>query len=292
MNQAKRVAYRYMHRQAGVFEAPPAMLKTIGQWVSQVFAGHTLVQVKALLLWHGLQEDPTPTEQVAIVELKLLQRECEKYTKVGKTYRTRAQKDFAVDLKRWRYVSDIERQQDIASVERDWENIKVILNFKRYRRSVGEWRRGKKQIRIDARELNFLKKGWVEQFHHALSETLRTLRHELQHVGQDIITEALELPSEAGTPAEELGLAKPTRGRKPHPLREAEFYTRLADEIEQYVYHVRRHGNKREHFDDWIKDREFFKALRRKEPAKWRKAVEEFTKGLSDRGIDIPGKEH
>jgi len=449
MDLSHRVAFRYMtqHRQAGVFEAPPAMLEEIGDWFTKIYAGHVLARVEKQLdelratessvdrqikemegalasverdikrlpsgktikypmyarrygrvkyigvrrkkdTWYDpkrpraqvyvhppLKPEPdyepvyevgeTPrsggkqlnflinygapgqtgtAEEVAdyvrkrierklsffegvtpggeqepakldaqIVELLLLERECKKYTPTAKAYRARAQRSFPVDLRGWKYLRDIKRHYEegeppIKATDRiiatalkvkGWQEIKVVLNFKPYEKSVGTWWQFKRELRVDVRTIGslstmgFAHRYWVKKFREAVAETLRTLRHELQHMGQDVFTELMGLKSEAGTPAAELTEVKPpARGRKPHALREEEFYTRLADEIERFVRHVRKHGEARKSFDTWITDTDFFRALRRKEPAKWRKAVKEFAKGVEAAGINVPGKEH
>jgi len=75
--------------------------------------------------------------------------------------------------------------------------------------------------------------------------------------------------------------------RKPHALRDVEFYTRLPDEVARFKRNVRSYPRDEwwGRFNAWVgleggRPTEFFDKLKRKEPAKWRKAIKEFLKAV------------
>jgi hypothetical protein len=237
-----------------------------------------------------------------IVPLQLFEKECRKYSSRAKRYKTKAQKKFPIDLEGWRYLDALERGFEKVKPtkkfntlakwlkDEEWDEIKVTFNFKPYTGSYASWFGLLKDMRVDLAEID----EWTkESFDEALDDILQSLRHELQHVGQDILEDLLSLEA-AGTPA--LPLPVP-RARVPHPLKEEEFYPRVADEIDEFMGHIKHPifdmndpKQLRELFDEWVIEGEFFEELRTKHPAKWRKAVKEFVKGLRARGIEIPGK--
>jgi len=127
--------------------------------------------------------------------------------------------------------------------------------------------------------------GWIDE----------TVRHEMQHMAQDILRDLLELRDRAGLPSPEirdlyvnsLGINPKNYNQpmKDHALRDVEFYPRLADEIESFIRQYK------DTEDDWrfhLRERlkgngnAFFKALRIREPLKWQKVVKEMTKAVND----------
>jgi len=260
----------------------------------------------------SFKKDQEGLSQSGMVELLLLQKECHKYTSTAKEYATQAYEFFPIDFTGWKYLKELKRHYSTSVFEstlkdKRWDKIKVVLNFKPHKTSEGMWRPRSRTIRVDVQSLSFVGRRYLEKgtavksFRWALDEVLETLRHELQHVGQDIFTSIMGLEDEAGTPSKELTRdIKPSKGRKPHALRESEFYTRLLDEVDYFTRMLPKHPlkkykdprkkDRREFFDNWVTGREFFQMLKQHEPAKWRKAVKEFTKALSKRRIEIPGK--
>jgi len=389
MNLSHRVVARYTEKRAGTFQAPPAMVKTISEWVQQLYAGNVLAKIEADLekrhrwlergresaekhkailgslaadikalpdkktlryeIWHyggwetlairrkgdayqiGQGEDRIVYSKTLLPRAKVVpkvrslvkrglkevekeevedakdeiaaaesfKKECQKYTSRAKRYKSKAKKVFHVDLTGWRYLDRLERGFEKINPgksfgpsalkkwlkEDEWDKITVVLNFQARAKSSGDWTWWKKELTVDAQ-----RHGWSgEDFEEGLGETLRTLRHELQHVGQDVLGGLLSLGGKAGVPAQKL--TAPSRERKQWELREEEFYPQIADAVDDFMTWLKRFDDPdlREMFDNWIEG-EFFGELRKHEPAKWRKAVKEFVKGLEDAGIRIPGK--
>lgn len=66
---------------------------------------------------------PAPFPEKTLVELALLRRECLKYTSKAKSYTTKAERDFKVDLEGWRYL---DRWLDEANRRRSLTNKEVL----------------------------------------------------------------------------------------------------------------------------------------------------------------------
>ncbi len=180
-----------------------------------------------------------------------------------------------------------------ALEHRGWETIHVTLDFVGHKATLGTWRTIDKALNVDVRgEIPTT----VDRFRSLLEDLLRTTRHELQHLGQDALAYIEQLGGGAGVPSPDLrapGAEAETGRRKEHALREVEFYTRLADEIDEFVLAVRRSppSDMRGFFQRWVtSSREFFKMLMQHEPLRWHKALKEFAKGLNARGVEVPGK--
>jgi hypothetical protein len=249
-----------------------------------------------------------------VVDLKLLERECRKYADKPKEYTALAKKEFPVDITGWKYMERLMKKYagppgktrmpllsrmwiEKALKKQGFDKIRVVLSFKKHEKSVGTWFPHKKELRVDFRTI-FTGGGPLVSFRESLDDVLRTLRHEVQHLGQDVLTGLLELGREAGTPSAELDPQAPhkslqqryrRRRRKIHPRREEEFYTRLADEIDRFVKHVRKVklSGRRDAARGWVDSTYFFRVLKKHEPAKYRKAVGEFIKGVEDRGVEL-----
>lgn len=190
-----------------------------------------------------------------------------------------------------KYIKPLLGPDDVmdALKERGWTEITVILDFAGHAKSRGTWKEYGRELTVDVRGMTMT----VDGFHDAFNDTVRTLRHELQHVGQDVLQHILSLTKEVGTPAENIQVPfKPTKKkpRKEHALREEEFYTRLSDEVDNFVDYAKRQPKMdlRKLFQNWItRDSEFFSKLHEHESLKWGKAVKEFTKAIEAKGITV-----
>jgi hypothetical protein len=183
-----------------------------------------------------------------------------------------------------------------------WDAITCTLHFKSHKRRGGQWNWLKKVLEVDVFSPS---PQSVKGIREGMEILYRTIRHEMQHVGQDLLQKIQQLPQEAGLPSkairdpgyDPLGRARkiPSRKRREHALQDVEFYTRLADEIGRFVGFTRKW--KRDTWADrarqWVGavksniTASFFKALKRQEPRKWQKAVKEFIKGVEKKVGDL-----
>jgi hypothetical protein len=236
-----------------------------------------------------------------IVDLQLLRRECRKHTSKAKTYASKAERKFPVYLTGWKYVQPGGPQRDLKPWA--WDTITVILDFKGHTERGGVWMAHTRELQVDAKYAGALT---TSLFQMGVEWIKEALRHELQHLGQDLKDFLDGLPRDTtGLPSRRIRspgvnpAGHPTSGgeRLPHALRDVEFYTRLADEVDGFLLTIRNWPkNKwRDRVRAWVGDpvdplltSHFFKALRENQPAKWRKAVAEFIKAIGERGAEIP----
>ena len=265
-----------------------------------------------------------PVDMPTLVELELLRHECEKHSTKPKSYTGKAKKKFNVDLTGWKYVTDIDGAKKTLK-DAGWGKISVELDFKGTQYKGGHWNGTTHALNVEigsgttsryirtpeqARTLNAL--------HYGMMEILRTCRHELQHVGQDLLRDIKGLTEDAGLPGrsvrnpmfDQRGISvdpneEGKKFYKVHPLRDVEFYTNLADEIDRFVRYSRKIPleDRAKAIRIWVGAgddkmvdakgdtlsavQQFFYSLKMYEKPKWRKAVAEFVKGVTDR-IKVP----
>lgn len=194
--------------------------------------------------------------------------------------------------------AEVERALQI----RNWDQITVTLSFQPQKKSVGVWKSFQRNLRVDIPEPTV----WnVAGFQDALAEAMGTLRHELQHVGQDVLAAVLML-KDTGLPSRNIRNLEYDAGgahrerwqdpKKEHALQDVEFYTRLADEVEYFVQFIQKRSfapqDRYLAFRTWVDDadprgtvgptRVFFHKLKQEERGKWRKAVGEFLKAVGE----------
>jgi len=194
----------------------------------------------------------------------------------------------------------------------DWGKITCTLDFKGHLKRGGVWFVGKRLLEVDVR---FGTATTVQNFKQGIFEVNRVVRHELQHVGQDVLQTVQGLEENAGLPSPKLrdpsrtplGLPRswkePNRGRDPHELQDVEFYTDLTDAVESFVRQSRQIplSDRLEVLKVFVglpgkpekitaRENHHFKVWRTKDKEKWKKAVSEFYKAVVERGVKIPGK--
>ena len=231
-----------------------------------------------------------------LVELNLLRAECLKHTSVPKQVAAAASRKFDYDATGWKYLTEAERKTPMV------KKFTAILNFKPMVRSTGSWDEYAGELRIDARPLD---PTTVEEFREGLRETLRTARHELQHVGQTILTFLRKAPA-AGERGEHTDPLQ--RNKVPHALRAEEFHTDLQDSLDTFFEKVRQvpMGERRWFLacwlglkgkrpvggaTSWTEAHWFFRDLKEKLPQRYKDAVRIFMAELARQKFVIPPEE-
>jgi hypothetical protein len=299
----------------------PSVEQVIG--VYQGMINKNIVELEPLL-----SRDPTSTSEdgsPTADELTRLIAECKKYTSVGKTYATSTKKKFPFDVTGWKYLSALEQKEAKAKLaEAGWTDFTAILDFKGTQYKGGHWSMKDKELSVELGSgttsryvKTYEQADTVLGFTMGLDEVTRVARHECQHVGQDLLRVLHGMSDDAGLPSRNIrtpgfnssgiSLEVDENGKKfmrTHPLRDTEFYTRLADEIHRFK---RWSPNippekMKEAIKVWtavgqdpdhpkaMKDDEgknlsaatsFFLTLKAYEPLKWKKAVSEFVKAVT-----------
>ena len=251
----------------------------------------------------------------AVVKLVELRTECLKYTdKAARPKKVKAQ--FPVDLTGWKYLSDNpEWQAGVAGLK----TLTVAFFPKTHRARSGLWTPNTMGMEVDAPDDTLLS---VPEFRKALDRIERTLEHEMRHLAQTVMRTlsdgfddfSIGVPSKSiGTGPESEGLAKglprdqSDHSRPEHALRDDEFYTRLGDDVRTFLAETKRFPKFtwRWILKTWVglidakslpmdfpvevevHVSPFFKLLKKHQPDKWKKAVVEFTKAVSQK-VDIP----
>jgi len=215
-------------------------------------------------------------------------------------------------LYRYRPVAEVAKQMeerltkgDVATIldARNFTEVTFELWFKDHTTRGGVWKLQDRLLQVDVSNPQARS---VATFQQGLFKIQRTLRHELQHVGQDALRIVLGLKEDAGLPPASVREDRVSPGKsrgwgkepKEHPLRVQEFQTDLYDEIDRFERYVRKVPKPewREYLRDYVgvnvgpRTGRHFKVWRQKNPAKWRKAVKEFTAEIQRRGIQIPAE--
>lgn len=272
--------------------------------VKRLVQGHidALEKIVALLKKLGTsQADPS-----LLVNKILVQRECLKYTNRSRNYmHSEPTKEFPVDLRGWKYG-----EQHPGNV---FTSINVKFDFTGKSRSYrGQWLRlGRVLSLVGNPHVNFTNVG---NFNSYLDNLHQTLRHELQHVGQDILQGIIiqdtdnpkapvpgTSPRRLREPATNYDMMTDLPTDKEHALLEEEFQTRLGDELarfKQLMRHVPRkdrgmalkvwvgaESNRKSPYPPQVETTEFFGKLKSKEPRKWKKAIQTFAGMLSREGV-------
>jgi DNA topoisomerase-1 len=185
-------------------------------------------------------------------------------------------------------------------------SITAILSFVPHKTRGGVWRLLDMELEVD---VPVRTPSYVSGFNDVLYKIETTLKHEVRHVGQDVLRWVKELEEDAGLPSKHIrdvnvtpyGYSKPLNKNVDHALRDVEFYTDLGDVIRYFIRSNNNTPSKnmREAFLSYIGYfarnpisfvSPFFSLLKEKAPDKWRKAVGVFYMELKKKGIDVGTK--
>jgi hypothetical protein len=255
-------------RLAGMFEAPPRVVDLIADWVESTFAAHVLSYV---------EKSTHPDDADLIDTLR-------KYTKASKKQKNPVTKKFNVDLTGWKYLNEVS-EEAISHVLSYRGVVKVWLDLTNGSRSSTAgakalWSPGENMISV---LLPYPIHYFAEPIRYL--ESLRTsVRHEVQHLAQYILTEAKRFDGSisekafAGLPSRKMWVRENTEFAKgdEHTLLPIEFYTNLADGVDEFLASG-------ESVSEWVRTRRRFSVLKRESQDLWRKAVKEFTKEVRRR---------
>ena len=287
--------------------------KTPFKWHFRLRGGQSSQEIQKLIL--SLIDDGIQTLDMAAslipddraVELLLLRKECLKYTSKSKSLKGTVKKQFPIDLAGWKYAPSVWREA-LNLTTPSLSDFTVVFSPKRHAAYVGRWTSSKMLLELDAPNYT---PSTVPLFYEALSSMEETLEHELQHLGQHLLDVLSNREmNTTGIPSKSISapVSLPKGKKRPqHDLQDVEFYTELLGSVKKFVEAVHRVPVSKRRWalrkwvglsnkprpdvtfmmEDAFKPSEFFTLLKRAAPDKWKKAVLEFTKAVSQK-IDIP----
>jgi hypothetical protein len=305
-------------RQAGILAAPPRMVETVSAWIVGVVATEALRQVaerRDELAVDGKWWRDTITGPFAIGaddaaslragmldELDRVEAEARRLggrPPSGPAPQDYTQK-FPLDLSGWPHAAMVEqriaerRARDPRSLwmfDQMYDPITVVvyrtLKERRGANIAATWRGG------------FLTVWGLPPYLHRAREfgpyidrLRRIIRHELQHLAQDLLREATGVDAAGGHRTRSSPHPDGLHPGDEHALRDVEFHTRLQDAIEGYGGGTD-NASIRSHVDAGPVVRgaepdEFFTTLKRYDRRKWVRAVSEFVRAVGGRASIPP----
>ena len=249
--RARRVASRYIAKQAGLLKAPPAMVKEVSAWAVKTIAEKLYADLMEELEW--LEEEyneameagdrreaefnRTQIEEYDDVAAVLMQ-----YARDPKAHPGKVTKKFKPNLSGWPYKVDKGSLPDlpvtVVLANKDWK-------YDYYSKAIYDF--DNMLMAINASLIGIEDPKEVEA---ALKAIPKTIRHELQHYAQDIMSIGLPEGAKPGQP-------KPrVRDTSVDPfgysLDDKEYHPLLTDEVESFVEAAR--GLSRRDLNQAVKD--------------------------------------
>lgn len=265
----------YLSKRAGLFEAPPEMVKQVWEWVLPRYAALVYQTTKDIKLKEAAGQD------------------CNFNPEEYKDFET----SIPLSLEGWKY-DDEEFQQALEDWKDMWSDVKVFIYAQPEPEFVGQYTDANNTIDI------VLDTQWLDpspQHYERLKASIfRNIQHEVIHLGQYIFKHFKNVGF-GGMPSGRIsdpeytqeGQHERTWGEKEHSLRDIEFYAILNDarielqrQLEQWPEDMHDNifklyvGVTPSHQEMKSAPRQFFENLRKYEPEKWQKAVKELYKTI------------
>ena len=293
--RARRVASRYIAKQAGLLKAPPKMVKEIAEWAVETIAEKLFADLMEELEWleEGYDEALKEGDRR---EAEYNRKQIEKYDDVAavlmryardpKAHPGKVTKKFKPNLSGWPYKVDKGSLPDlpvtVVLANKDWK-------YDYYSKAVYDF--DNMLMAINASLVGIEDPKEVEE---ALKAIPKTIRHELQHYAQDIMSIGLPEGAKPGQPKPRVrdpGVRGPIG---PYSLNDKEYHPLLTDEVESFVEAAQ--GLSRRDLNQAVKDwtagrsrlpgyegvnKRFWSELSRNR-GKWQEATKTFYKEVMD----------
>ena len=259
-----------------------------------------------------------PLGITALVDMQRLKTECLKYTSGSERIpQSGTKKPFPVDLAGWKYLPQVQNPPNPLPQVLD-----VVLIPDPRTGWLGQWDSSTMRMRVTTPLISPVN---VSHFVKDLDLIEETLEHEMRHLAQTYLSWGKGMPDQsAGMPPQSVRPSKPETDALPrdtlypdrpqHALDDVEFYSRLGDDVRTFLGVIRKYPQSswRWALREWVGipqpvwlDQlgrqnipssvhlfsDFFRSLKKYEPKKWKKAVLEFTKLVSQK-IDFPADDN
>ncbi len=305
-----RVAGRYV-RQAGILSAPPRMVQAVSSWVVGVVATEALRRIAerrdefkvGSTWWKDATtgpfaisvEDATTIMRESLDELNKVEAEALRLG--GRVPSGPAPEDytreFPLDLSGWRHGPMVEqrlaerRARDPGSLwifDKMYDPITVVVYRTRKSSAMGglaqaTWKSGFLTVWSLPPYLHR-----AREFSTYVDKLQKVVRHELQHLAQDLLREVTGVDAAGGHRTRSSPHPKGLHPNDEHALRDVEFHTRLQDAIEGYTGGLD-NASIRAYVSSGppvpgSEPNLFFSALKRYDRRKWERAVSEFVRAV------------
>lgn len=234
-------------------KVPPVMYEQALDFVTRKYVGHVFAQTRERINELNIEQNKD-NEWVKEQTKKL--REITDFCKdMGvrcRKYKTQSYTQIKVNLEGWEYAD----QLCVKSAKR-WfyhDSIKVIIDFRGHKTRTGVWKEYKGELQVDAPYADWGRgPSGLDRLKDDLFFLTQRVRHEMAHVAQSFITKGSESQEYCGIPSRHLRpdhtcpkgyqfdpkKLRFKRKRLAHPLRDIEFFPRLDDEIQQFMWELR-----------------------------------------------------
>lgn len=226
------------YKKAGIFEAPPAMVNKICIWAQQKLAGKVLHYIDYII--KNLGNKLSDNAKQKLESTKNSAKQYAPYPWIPHKASTKIQ----IDLTGWKYIKNEQDLQYITELlgTNKLNEILVEFDFHKSPSFSGWWEEGANKLVLFA-DIPSISEN-VDLFNIKIKSVCRTVRHELQHLGQDLMKLLVLQERGPGEPSfkhtkqkeKEFPMDMVEPGRISHTLRDEEFYTNLADQVEYVKY--------------------------------------------------------
>lgn len=300
-----------MTKTASRLEAPPAMVRDITKWVLSKVATEVLRDIERLKSKYGISkfnqvkdflgEDFARDSAVDIWEAERMARRYGGKTPSGSTPRT-YESNFRLDFSGWKY-RDLVKDVDLWPLE----DVKVVWypnksdappRIRTLEGGVpdGTWDSiGILRVYMSTPPIN------PDSIERGMRKVAKTIRHELQHLSQTVLEKATGSDLAGRAPGSKRDVLVDGKYVEEHAIRGVEFYTRLEDDIQEFLQlrgtlgasgdvdaftraaKVWVGASPRQAVGRYmVSPSNFFVAIKNHDPRRYRKAVSEFWKAVSE----------
>lgn len=232
------------YKAAAIFEAPPAMVAMLTRVVKEIYAATVLYRIPNLNDPSLSRQDDSYFDYYRYLQSKALQYH----------YTARPPKNFEwkmrVDLTGWKYLS-----QDLAMLYKYWIKEDMRPNYVNCRFIFGKDKNYAGLFEANSNTITIYIDNLSDNFDHTIRELEQTVRHEVQHFGQTLLSDLLRKDSYhnpknprgdmAGLPSDKIrskeynthGISlRDNKRTQADVLQDIEFYTYLQDNVNAFKH--------------------------------------------------------
>lgn len=266
-----------LERTAALFESPKDFLAAMKDWALKRYFEQVLG--RAVIQLSQTKKDTIVYKSLSVL-ITAIQNRGFKPAKVIGSISTK----FPIsNIINWKYFSSFSEKEILQRFkERGWpEDIgfALIFNPRSSETFMGQFN----TTTLKTKVVTNANVNSIEEFNGELYDIIDTIDHELTHLGQIALAEFKKLHQAGSVYKKEVS----SNSNKDYLNDDEEFYPHLNDCIKAFNRHsFKSRKSQEESFKQWVgvisdPTEPFFKALKDKEPDKWRKAIKEAYKSIN-----------